>query len=125
MELDRADETYRLISTLAFLLSLQRTWWQPSTLSSVNPTQPYYDRVLLPLLRFLTLVTQQQPNPRGGREGGGESFSYSVLLLLLLAPFSTRASVPPSPPTINTTTLVVQILQLQLNSLTCDIIQLC
>ena len=63
---------------------------------------------------------------RERERGGRESFSYSVLLLLLLllAPFSTRASVPPHPPTINTTTLV-QIFQLQLNSLTCDIIQQC
>ena len=50
------------------------------------------------------------------RRWGGESFSYSELLLLL-QPFSTRASVPPHPPS----TTIVQSPQLQLIS--CDIIR--
>ena len=117
-----SDETYRLISTPAFLLSLQgiRSPSKPSALSSlpVNHAEPYYDRVL-PLLRFLTLVTQQQPNPRGGEEKASLTRCCCCFHLSPPAPqFPLTLHQATPPPSYN-------YLQLQLISVSCDVIQQC
>ena len=81
-----ADETHRLISTPAFLLSLQGIQLpaKSSALSSLpaNHAESYYDRGL-PLLRFLALVTQQG---RNSEERGEEKASLSRSCCFHLSP---------------------------------------
>ena len=115
-----ADETHRLISTPAFLLSLQGIQLpaKSSTLSSLpaNRAESYYDRVL-PLLRFLALVTQQG---RNSEERGEEKASLTPSCCFHLSP-----PAPQFPLTLHQhhqCNTIVQIPLLQLISVSCDVI---